>query len=408
MKKLELLSPAGDLEKLKMAVLYGADAVYLSGKEFGLRAYAGNFSEEEMREGIAFAHRHGAKVYVTVNIFATNNDIAQLPSYLEKLASLGVDALIVADPGVLAVAREVVPSLPCHLSTQANTTNWRSALFWQEAGCSRIILARELSLAEIAEIRRHTELELEVFVHGAMCWAYSGRCYLSQHLTGRNANRGECVQACRWQYYLLSNREPEQPMVIEEDERGIYLLNARDLCLLDYLGQLAAAGVNSFKIEGRMKSVYYVATVTRVYRQAIDAYWADPHNFTVKQEWHEELHKISHRPYAAGFLQGNPGLAGQVIDSSDQVSSHEFVAVVQSYQAAEKRVVVEMRNRFAEGELLEVIGPHSPCREFVVRNLKNSKGEKIREAVRVQEHVSFSLPFEVEGYSIIRRKKKNC
>lgn len=407
MEKLELLSPAGDLEKLKMAVLYGADAVYLSGKDFGMRAYAGNFSEQEMREGIAFAHQYGVKVYVTVNIFATNNDIAQLPPYLEALASLGVDALIIADPGVLALARKVVPAMPCHLSTQANTTNWRSALFWQEAGCSRIVLARELALAEIAEISRRTELELEVFVHGAMCWAYSGRCYLSQHLTGRNANRGECAQACRWQYHLIEGKRPDNPLAFEEDERGIYILNSRDLCLLDYLGQLAAAGVKSFKIEGRMKSVHYVATVTRVYRQALDAYLADPHNFTVDQKWHEELHKISHRPYATGFLQGNPGASGQAVDSSGQVASHEFVGVVQSYQAAEKRVVVEMRNRFAEGELLEVVGPNTPSREFVVANLQNSEGKKIAEAVRVQEHVSFSLPFDVEEYSLIRRKKEN-
>ncbi|HZK24681.1 MAG TPA: U32 family peptidase [Oscillospiraceae bacterium] len=405
MQKIELLAPAGDLEKLKMAVLYGADAVYLAGKSFGMRAFAGNFGEEEMREGITFAHQHGAKVYVTVNIFANNQDIAELPPYLELLAALKVDALIIADPGVLAVVRQTVPSLPCHLSTQANTTNWRSAKFWEDAGFSRVVLARELTLAEITEISQQTNLELEVFVQGAMCWAYSGRCYLSQHLAGRSANRGECAQACRWKYNLVQERQPGEYMPIEEDERGIYILNARDLCLLDQLGELAQAGVNSFKIEGRMKSVYYVATVTRVYRQALDAYLADPENYTIDPAWHEELHKISHRPYTTGFIDGNPGESGQVFDSSAQVSSHEFVGVVRAYDEAAGRAVVEMRNRFAAGESLEVVGPHTSSREFTVSALKNSEDQPIAEAIRVQEHVSFSIPFPVEEYSLVRRQK---
>ena len=405
MQKPELLAPAGDLEKLKMAVLYGADAVYLAGKSFGMRAFAGNFTEDQMREGIAFAHQHGVKVYVTVNIFAYNEDLAELPSYLRQLEALHVDALIVADPGVLALAKETVPNMPCHLSTQANTTNWRSARCWEEAGVDRVILARELTLAQIKEISRRTSLELEVFVHGAMCWAYSGRCYLSQHLAGRHANRGECAQACRWRYHLVEERQPGEYMPIEEDERGIYILNARDLCLLDHLGELAQAGVHSFKIEGRMKSVHYVATVTRVYRQAIDAYQADPENYTVDPAWHEELHKISHRPYTTGFFDGNPGAAGQVFDSSAQVASHEFVGVVRAYDEAAGRAVVEMRNRFAAGETLEVVGPHTPSRRFTVSDLKNSANEPIAEAILVQEHVSFAIPFSVEEYSLLRRKK---
>ncbi|HHX73560.1 MAG TPA: U32 family peptidase [Firmicutes bacterium] len=403
MKKPELLAPAGNLEKLKMAVIYGADAVYLGGKNFGMRAAAGNFSTDELREGIDFAHRHGAKVYVTVNIFANNRDVAQLPAYLKSLQELGADAVIVADPGVLAIAREAVPGLPCHLSTQANTTNWRSALFWQEAGITRIILARELSLAEIAEIRRRVSVELEVFVHGAMCWAYSGRCYLSLHLAGRSGNRGECAQACRWKYYLLEEKTPGAYMPVEEDSRGIYILNARDLCLIDYLGRLLAAGVDSFKIEGRMKSVYYVATVTRAYRRALDAYLRDP-DYTTDPALHAELMAISHRPYSAGFLEENPGLSGQVFDSAQQVSSHEFVGVVQSYDPVAKRAVVEMRNRFAVGEKLEVFGPKTDCREFIVTGLRDADGAPISEAVRVQEHVSLAMPEPVEEYAIIRRR----
>jgi putative protease len=406
MKKPEILAPAGDLEKLKMAVLYGADAVYLAGRHFGMRAFAGNFTEEEMLEGLAFAHRHGAKVYVTLNIFANNDDIQRLTAYMQRLARLGVDALIIADPGVFALAREIVPEIPIHISTQANTTNWRSALFWQEIGAKRVVLAREVTLAEIAEIRSRTELELEVFVHGAMCWAYSGRCYLSHHLTGRSANRGECAQACRWKYSLMEEKHPGKYLPVFEDDRGIHILNARDLCLLAYLPDLVKAGVNSFKIEGRMKSAYYVATVTRVYRQALDAFFADTQNFIENRLWHEELHKISHRPYSSGFLLGNPGEDGQEFSSTQQLASHEFVGVVRAYDSQKKRAVVEMRNRFAENEFLSVFGPATEPREFRVAGLKNSLGEPIQEAIRVQELVSLAMPFPVAEYSLLRREIK--
>ncbi|MDW7650709.1 MAG: U32 family peptidase [Bacillota bacterium] len=405
MRKPEILAPAGDLEKLKMAVIYGADAVYLSGKHFGMRAFAGNFDEDEMRRGVAFARENGAKVYVTVNIFAGNDDINSLPPYLLTLADIGIDALIVADPGVFALARETVPSLACHLSTQANTTNWQSARFWQEAGFSRVVLARELTLAEIAQISSRVDIELEVFAHGAMCWAYSGRCYLSHHLEGRSGNRGECAQACRWNYHLVEERHPGEYMPVYEDERGTYILNARDLCLLDHIPELVKAGVTSFKIEGRMKSAYYVATVTRAYRRALDAYLADPDNFSPR-EFRKELETISHRPYSTGFLLGNPGPRGQVYDTTAQVASHEFIGVVQSYDSAARRAVVEMRNRFAAGETLEVVGPNTDSRTFTVANLQSSTGEPVGEAIRVQEHVSLDMPFAVEAYSLIRRRKE--
>jgi putative protease len=404
MYKPEILAPAGDLEKLKIAVIYGADAVYLAGKHFGMRAFAGNFDEDEMHRGVAFAHERGVKVYVTVNIFAGNDDIEHLPPYLLTLADIGIDALIVADPGVFALAREAVPTLPCHLSTQANTTNWRSARFWQEAGCSRVVLAREVTLAEIAEIHKQVDIELEIFAHGAMCWAYSGRCYLSHHLEGRSGNRGECAQACRWNYSLVEERHPGEYMPVYEDERGTYILNARDLCLVEHIPELVKAGVSSFKIEGRMKSAYYVATVTRAYRRALDAYLADPENFQ-PEPFLRELDTISHRPYSTGFLLGNPGPEGQVYDTTAQVASHEFIGVVQSYNAKAQRAVVEMRNRFATGETLEVVGPSTDCRTFTVHNLLNAQDEPITEAIRVQEHVSLELPFVVEPFSLIRRQK---
>ncbi|MBS4023186.1 MAG: U32 family peptidase [Dethiobacter sp.] len=404
MLKPEILAPAGDLEKLQMAVVYGADAVYLAGSEFGMRAFAGNFSQEDMRAGVAFAHDRGAKVYVTVNIFAANDDILRLPPYLASLEKIGVDALIVADPGVFTLARENAPSLPCHLSTQANTTNWQSALFWQQAGFKRVVLARELSLQEISEIRDKVSIELEVFIHGSMCWAYSGRCYLSHFMEGRSANRGECAQACRWKYHLLEEKRPGEYMPVLEDERGIYIMNSRDLCLLDSLSQLVRSGVNSFKIEGRMKSVNYVATVTRVYRQALDACLSNPKNFTPNPAWHEELRKISHRPYSGGFMNGNPGADGQIYHTTAQEASHEFVGVVRSCR--DGRATVEMRNRFAEGETLEITGPTTNSREIPVTDLRNPEGQPIPAAIRVQEHVSFHVPSPVEEYSLVRRKTK--
>lgn len=402
MIKPELLAPAGDLEKLKMAVLYGADAVYLAGQHFGMRAFAGNFTEAEMQEGLEFARQHNAKVYVALNIFANNDDLRQLPAYLKRLTRIGVDALIIADPGVFSLAREMVPEIPVHISTQANTSNWQSACFWQKLGAKRVVLAREVTLREIAEIRERTEMELEMFVHGAMCWAYSGRCYLSHHLAGRSGNRGQCAQACRWKYNLVEEKHPGKYMPIFEDERGSYILNARDLCLLSYLPELVRAGLNSFKIEGRMKSAYYVATVTRIYRQALDTFLADPQHFTVDSNWQQELNKVSHRPYSLGFLLGNPGEDGQEFGSTQQQASHEFVGIVRDWQ--NKRAVVEMRNRFAENECLSIFGPLLEPVEFHVSNLRNSLGEPIQAAIRVQEHVTLDMPFPVAEFSVLRRR----
>ena len=293
MKKPELLAPAGNLEKMKMAILYGADAVYLGGKAFGLRAFGGNFTRDELREAMAFAHGRGRKVYVTVNIFPHNDDLDGLPDYLRFLQEIHADGVLVADLGVFQIAREAAPKLPLHVSTQANNTNWCTVQAWQQMGASRVVLARELSLREVREIRQRTDVELEMFVHGAMCISYSGRCLLSNYFTGRDSNRGSCTQCCRWKYALVEETRPGKYFPIEEDERGTYIMNSKDLCLLPHLDEIIASGVDSLKIEGRMKSVHYAASVTHAYREAIDSYVKNAQNFTIRQEWKDRRRKCA-------------------------------------------------------------------------------------------------------------------
>ena len=333
-KKPELLAPAGTLEKLRMAVLYGADAVYLGGKSFGLRALGGNFSNEELAEAVTFAHAHAAKVYVTVNVYPHDGDLAGLPDYLYYLASIGVDALLVADLGVFSIARETVPELPLHVSTQANTVNSAAVKAWQALGASRVVLARELSIKEIAAIRKNVPVELEMFVHGAMCISMSGRCLLSNYFTGRDSNRGACAQSCRWRYALVEETRPGQYFPIEEDERGTYILNSKDLCLLPHLPELIESGVDSLKIEGRMKSVHYVASVTKAYRMAIDSYFEDPEHFAIDPAWTAELGKVSHRAYTTGFAFHQPTADDQIYGSSSYEQTSEFIGLVRAYDAA--------------------------------------------------------------------------
>jgi putative protease len=306
MKIPELLAPAGSPEKLRVALAYGADAVYFAGRNYGLRAFADNFSDEEIAAAIAETHRAGRRAYVTVNIFPHNDDLGALPAYLAFLRDCGADAAIVSDPGVFRLARKTAPELPIHISTQANTVNWAAALFWEELGVRRVVLAREVSLADIRIIRAKTGLELEAFVHGAMCVSYSGRCLLSNYLTGRDANRGECAQACRWRWHVVEETRPGQYFPVSEDRRGTYVFNSKDLCLLPHIPDLVGSGLDSLKIEGRMKSVHYVATVVKVYREALDAYAANPEDFAVRKEWLAEFEKISHRPYTAGFAFARP------------------------------------------------------------------------------------------------------
>lgn len=400
----ELLAPAGNMEKCKMALRYGADAVYLGGKMFGLRAFANNFEIEEIKEACDFAHSLGKKVYVTVNIFAHNSDIEKLPEYLLALEKANVDALLISDLGVWMTARRVVPNLPLHVSTQANTTNWASAQAWQNLGAARVVLARELSLAEIAEIGAKTNVELEAFVHGAMCISYSGRCLLSSYLTGRDGNRGACAQACRWEYTLHEKNRPGESYDLEEDEHGSYVMNSKDLCLIARIPELVKAGVFSLKIEGRMKSVHYVATVVSVYRKAIDAFMADPDNYKVQPEWIEELNKISHRPYTEGFAFNRPGAEGQVYTTSSYEQTHDFAGVVLSYDKTAQKALIEQRNNVKNGELLEVLMPDGTLLPLELKNMQDEDGTPIDCAPHACQHFWISCGTELLPYSLLRRK----
>jgi len=401
-QKPELLAPAGNMEKLHMALLYGADAVYLGGKMFGLRAFASNFSLAEMDEAVAFAHSLHKKVYVTVNIFAHNEDINNLPDYLRNLQAIGVDALLISDFGVWSVAREIIPEMPLHVSTQANTTNWAAVKAWENLGASRVVLARELSFTEMKEIGSKTEVELEAFVHGAMCISYSGRCWLSSYLTGRDGNRGACAQVCRWEFNLTEKNRPGEVYDVAGDEQGTYIMNSKDLCLLPYLLQLMEAGICTFKIEGRMKSAHYAASVVSVYRRAIDACWRDPQHYTVKQEWLDELEKVSHRPYTTGFALGKPDATAQVYTTSSYLQTHEFVGLVRDWDNG--RLTVEQRNHMKEGETLEVFCPDGSLRTLVLKEMRNQDGEPIVAAQHPQMVFTCRAAESIPESSILRRK----
>lgn len=403
-KKVELLAPAGNLEKLKMAVIYGADAVYLAGQAFGLRAFADNFTGPELVKGVEFAQRRGVKVYITVNIFAHNQDLKELPNYLRELEALGVDGIIFSDPGVWQIAQEIGSTLNLHLSTQANTTNWASARFWESQDVKRIILARELSLEEIQEIRTKVNLELEVFVHGAMCVSYSGRCLLSNYFTGRDANLGECAQPCRWRYALVEEKRPGEYYPLFEDQRGTYLLNSQDLCLIRYLPELIKAGVNSFKIEGRMKSIHYVATVVKVYREVLDAYYANPDQFIFQEKWLQELAKVSHRDYSTGFLLGKPN---QNYATSAYRRTHDFIGLVRDYDPLAKLAQVEQRNNFQVGEKVEIMGAETKLFSQEIRELFSETGEVLTCAPHPQQIVCLRVEHPVKSWDIIRREKRD-
>ncbi len=332
MRKIELLSPAGNMDKLEMAIRYGADAVYCAGQAFGLRANSANFTNEELKKAVEFVHSRGKKIYVTCNIIPHNEDLVNLEEYLKFLESIHVDAIIVADLGIFHLAKKVAPKLELHISTQANTTNYLTTEFWKDQGAARVVVAREVSLADIKEMKEKADIEIEAFVHGAMCISYSGRCLLSNYFTTtRDANRGQCAQACRWKYSLVESTRPGEYYPIEEDERGTYIFNSKDLCLLPFIPQLFESGVDSLKIEGRMKSVHYVATVTKVYREAIDAYLAEGESFYVRAEWMEELEKISHRPYTDGFSVSKPTEEGQNYGQSSNTQTHDFIGLVEGY-----------------------------------------------------------------------------
>lgn len=406
MKKPELLAPAGNMEKLKMALLYGADAVYLGGKSFGLRAFGGNFSREELKEAVEFAHNLGKKVYVTVNIFPHNIDVEALPDYLAYLNEIRVDALLVADLGVFTLAKQYAPDIELHISTQANNTNYVTVNAWKDMGATRVVMARELSLQELKTIREKCDVELEMFVHGAMCISYSGRCLLSAYMTGRDANRGACAQSCRWKYNLVEENRPGEYFNIEEDERGTYIMNSRDMCLMPHLPEIIETGIDSLKIEGRMKSVHYAASVVKAYRMAIDSYFDDPENFSIKQEWVEELDKVSHRAYTTGFFLHKTTSEDQIYSSSSYTQTSDFVGLVKEYDAETGFAVVEQRNNMKIGQEIEVFQPNLPTYRQVITEMYNDKGEAIDVAPHAQQIIKMKMAQPVEPYTILRRDVK--
>lgn len=406
MNKIELLAPAGNMEKLKMAIRYGADAVYLAGKGFGLRAYGGNFTAEEMKEAAAFVHERGRKFYVTVNIIPRNGDLEGLDTYLKFLQDIGADAALISDLGVFQLAREAAPRLPIHVSTQASAANWCTVKMWKDMGASRVVLAREVSIEEMAEIRKKVDVELEYFVHGAMCISWSGRCLLSNFFTDgkRQSNRGECIQACRFRYSLMEETRPGQYWPIEEDEHGTYILNSKDLCLIDQIPQLIQAGASSLKIEGRMKSVYYAAAVTAAYRKAIDAYYAEGDAFRVRREWREELEKISHRPYTTGFALGNPDHSAQAYARSQPEQPYDFVGLVLGWDPDTKIARIQQRNHFKTTETLECLSPEGEVFPLTIGKMTNAEGMTVLSAPHPLEIVTMRTETPLLPYTILRRR----
>lgn len=403
----ELLAPAGNLEKLKIAVLYGADAVYVGGELYNLREAADNFTIEDLKEGLEFAHKRGVKVYVAVNLIPHNEDLEDLPEYIAKLDEIGVDAVIVADPGVLSIVQEAAPEMEIHLSTQANNVNWRSLEFWQKQGVERVILARELSINEMKEINKRVDIDTEAFIHGAMCISYSGRCLLSNYMINRDANRGECAQPCRWEYTLMEAERPGEYHPIVEDENGTYIFNSKDLCMIEHIPELMATGVSSFKIEGRMKSLHYVATVVNTYRQALDKWAKDSENYTFKEEWLDELKKISHRHYTTGFYFGQPGAEGQNYETSSYVRDYDFMGIIQDYLPETEEAVIEVRSKFFEGDEVEIFGPKTDSFIEELEYIKNEEGERIPDAPHPHQLITVKVEEPVEKYDIVRREKRD-
>ncbi len=406
--RIELLAPAGDMEKLKYALHYGADAVYLGGESFGLRTASRNFSVEALQEALTYAHERGKKVYLTLNIIPHNEDLDSLYAYLEELKGLPLDGLILSDPGTLMAAQEVLPDIPVHLSTQANTTNKGSAQFWHKQGVKRIVLARELSLAEIRQIKENTPetLELEAFVHGAMCISYSGRCLLSNYMAGRDANQGACAQPCRWKYALVEEKRPGEYIPIEEDARGTYIYNSKDLCMIGHLPELIAAGLGSLKIEGRVKSSYYVATVVRAYRAAIDAYYRDPENYVFNPLWQEEVNKASHREFTTGFYFEKADQNAQTYDNSSYIREYDIVGIVHSWDEASQTALIEQRNHFRVGDTLELMRHNLQDETILVTSIVNLDGDAQETAPHAQQMVRIPVPNRVDAMDILRKSNK--
>ena len=405
MNKIELLAPAGDLEKLKIAIDYGADAVYLAGELFGLRAGAKNFTIEEMEEGVAYAHERGKKVHLTLNIFAHNEDISALEQYLDEIAHIPFDAFIISDAGIISLVMEKMPDREIHLSTQANTTNYRTAEFWHRQGVRRVVLGREMSLEDIRTTRKNLSptMEIEAFVHGAMCISYSGRCLLSNFMTERGANQGQCAHPCRYKYALMEEKRPGEFYPVEEDDRGTYIFNSKDMCMIEHIPELIEAGLASLKIEGRMKSVFYVATVVRAYRQAIDAYYADPEGWTFKEEWLEELKKVSNRHFTNGFYYNKPRNVDQNYETSAYYREFTFIGLVLDYDPETKIATVEQRNKISEGDFVEVFGPGDTCFTQTIEGMTDEEGNPIAAAPHAQQIVKIPMAQPVGKNFMVRR-----
>lgn len=407
MKRPELLIPAGNLENLEVAVLYGADAVYIGGQQFGLRAKAKNFSLEQMKEGIAFAHAHGVKVYVTANIIAHNDDIDGVYAYFEALKDMNADALIIADPGILSIAQEILPNMELHLSTQANNTNYKSVSFWHNLGVKRVVVARELSFREIKTISDRTPvtLDIEAFVHGAMCISYSGRCLLSNYMAGRDANKGACTHPCRWQYHLVEETRPNEYMPVFENDRGTYVYNSKDLCMLEYIPDLVEAGVYSFKIEGRMKTQLYVASVTRTYRQALDDYLENPDKYKANiPQYLEEIKKCTHRKFTTGFYFQKPDEEGQIYDSNTYIRSYKFIGKVVSYDADRQMVTLQQRYKFSVGDEIEFMDVQGDNYSVIVEAMWDEDGQPLESAPHPKQHIQFKLDRPFPNNTIVRAK----
>lgn len=403
-KKVELLAPAGDMERLEAAVKFGANAVFMAGDSFGLRANAKNFDREAMIEAVEYAHANGVRVHVTMNIVPHDNDMDGLEEYLKFLDEIGVDALIISDPGIFSIAKDIT-DIDLHISTQASVTNTATVNFWYNMGAKRVILARELSLEEIIDIIKNTpkDLEIEVFVHGAMCISYSGRCLLSNYMTGRDANRGDCAQACRWKYSIQEESRPGEYYPIEEDGSGTYIMNSKDLCLIDELDKLIEAGIDSFKVEGRMKTAFYVATVIRSYRQVIDAYYEDNYTSEVIQKYFNELEKASHRHYTKGFFNDKPDGDAQIYENSSYIRKYDFIGMVLDYNPETKEALIQQRNRFFLGDDIEIFGNSKDYFDYKVDNMKNQKGEDIEVANKAKEKINMIIDLPLEKGDILRK-----
>ena len=408
MRPVELLIPASSLEALKIAVIYGVDAVYIGGEVFGLRAKAKNFSMEDMAEGIQFAHEHGVKVYVTANILAHNGDLEGVREYFTQLKEIKPDALIISDPGIYTIAKEICPEIERHISTQANNTNYGTYQFWWNQGAKRVVTARELSLNEIAEIRKNIpdEMEIETFVHGAMCISYSGRCLLSNYFTGRDANQGACTHPCRWKYAVVEEKRPGEYLPVYENERGTYIFNSKDLCMIEHIPELIEAGIDSFKIEGRMKTALYVATVARTYRKAIDDYLTSPEKYKENMDWYlEQISNCTYRQFTTGFFFGKPSEESQIYDNNTYIKEYTYLGIV-GERNEEGLYQIEQRNKFSVGEQIEVMKPDGRNIPVTVKRILDEDGNEMESAPHPKQVLYIDLGQELEMYDILRRQEE--